>query len=476
MSLVEIPLGTERLDRYWRHRGGPAGGAASAAHGARARASLLVGLRPEALRLAGDGIAARVEAVEVLGADAYDLLLRRRSAGSEARITARADARVAPAARRRGAPRRRMSRDAHLFDPERGERLPRPDRRGGSASAPRSPSSRTPSSGCSTTRVRSPPPRRPFLTRVRRSSDSSGTDPRTTRPRTARTRSAYWPESRLPRIDLTVPSITRPTGRRAAQPVVALSQSGKTPDVVNYVERARRRGALTIAVTNEPTSELAEVAEIVVPLNAGPERAVAATKTYVNQLGAIALLADAIGGRHGEMADGLRRTAELIEGALDTLAQPSADAARPLAFTGRLFAVGRGVEFATAREVALKLTETCRIAAEPLTTTDLAHGPVAALDPLFPVWAVATRDPCLPTVLEAAWRVRAAGAFLIASGDAAPEVEGAAVMLPLPEAPIPVLSPLLSIIPGQLVALVLAEARGLDPDKPAGLDKVTLAA
>ena len=265
-------------------------------------------------------------------------------------------------------------------------------------------------------------------------------------------------------------------GEAAPQPVVALSQSGKTPDVVNYVERARRRGALTIAVTNEPTSELAEVAEIVVPLNAGPERAVAATKTYVNQLGAIALLADAIGGRHGEMADGLRRTAELIEGALDTLAQPSADAARPLAFTGRLFAVGRGVEFATAREVALKLTETCRIAAEPLTTTDLAHGPVAALDPLFPVWAVATRDPCLPTVLEAAWRVRAAGAFLIASGDAAPEVEGAAVMLPLPEAPIPVLSPLLSIIPGQLVALVLAEARGLDPDKPAGLDKVTLAA
>ena len=262
----------------------------------------------------------------------------------------------------------------------------------------------------------------------------------------------------------------------ALQPVVALSQSGRTPDVVEYVERARRRGVLTIAVTNEPTSELAEAAEIVVPLDAGPERAVAATKTYVNQLGAIALLAGAIGGREGEIADGLRQTAELLAGAVDTLAQPAADAARPLAFAGRLFAVGRGVEFATAREVALKLTETCRIAAEPLTTTDLAHGPVAALDPLFPVWAVATRDPCLPTVLEAAKRVRAAGAFLIATGDAAPEVEGAAVRLPLPEAPVPVLSPLLSIIPGQLVALALAEARGLDPDKPAGLDKVTLAA
>ena len=106
----------------------------------------------------------------------------------------------------------------------------------------------------------------------------------------------------------------------ALQPVVALSQSGRTPDVVEYVERARRRGALTIAVTNEPTSELAEAAEIVVPLDAGPERAVAATKTYVNQLGAIALLAGAIGGREGEIADGLRQTAELLAGAVDTLA------------------------------------------------------------------------------------------------------------------------------------------------------------
>ena len=138
--------------------------------------------------------------------------------------------------------------------------------------------------------------------------------------------------------------------------------------------------------------------------------------------------------------------------------------------------MGRGVEFATAREIALKLTETCRIAAEPLTTTDLAHGPIAALDALFPVWAVATRDPCLPTVLEVAARVRQAGAALIASGDAALDVEGATVVLSVPAAPLPILSPLLSIVPGQLVAGALAAARGLDPDKPTGLEKVTLAA
>ena len=262
----------------------------------------------------------------------------------------------------------------------------------------------------------------------------------------------------------------------ARSPVVALSQSGRTPDVVEYVERARSRGSLTIAVTNELQSDLATAAEITVPLRAGPERAVAATKTYVNQLATLALLAAAVGDRTAAVADGLRRTADRLADAVESLSAPARDAALPLAFTGRLFAVGRGVEFATAREVALKLTETCRIAAEPLTTTDLAHGPVAALDPLFPVWAVATRDPCLPTVLEAAARVRAAGAALIASGDAAHEVTGAAVVLSVPTAPVPVLSPLLSIVPGQLVAGALAAARGLDPDKPTGLQKVTLAA
>jgi glutamine---fructose-6-phosphate transaminase (isomerizing) len=259
-------------------------------------------------------------------------------------------------------------------------------------------------------------------------------------------------------------------------PVVALSQSGRTPDVVAYVDRARQSGALTIAVTNEPDSELASVAEVVVPLAAGIERSVAATKTYVNQLGALALLAAGAGGRAVETVDGLARTADLLAETVDRLAAPAEEAARALVFAGRLFAIGRGVELASAREIALKLTETCRIAAEPLTTTDLSHGPVAALDALFPVWAVATRDPCLPTVVEATARVRASGAALIASGDAAGEIEGAALRLPVPTGPAPLLAPLLSIVPGQLVAGALAAARGLDPDRPAGLEKVTLAA
>jgi glutamine---fructose-6-phosphate transaminase (isomerizing) len=145
------------------------------------------------------------------------------------------------------------------------------------------------------------------------------------------------------------------------------------------------------------------------------------------------------------------------------------------AFVGRMYVIGRGIEFATAREVALKLTETCRVAAEPLTATDLVHGPVAALDALFPVWTIASRDESLPAVMDAAARVRDAGASVVASGNAAAAIAGAAFTLPVPEAPSPILAPLLSVVPGQLFAAALAQAKGLDPDYPIGLTKVTRA-
>jgi len=257
--------------------------------------------------------------------------------------------------------------------------------------------------------------------------------------------------------------------------VVALSQSGRTPDVVSYVERARERGALTVALTNDPGSALAAHAELTLPLDAGEERSVAASKTFFNQLAALALLAGAAAGREDEIWDGLRRTAVILGDAIPELEAAVVPIATAFAYVGRMYVIGRGVEFGTAREIALKLTETCRVAAEPLTSTDLAHGPIAALDSMFPVWTIASHDDCLPALIEAAARVRAAGATLVASGSAAAEIEGAAWRLPVPEAPLPVLSPLLSVVPGQLFAATLAEAKGLDPDRPERLTKVTLA-
>ena len=257
--------------------------------------------------------------------------------------------------------------------------------------------------------------------------------------------------------------------------VIGLSQSGQTPDVVEYVRGARAAGAFTVAVTNDPASDLATAAEATIPLAAEPELAVAATKTYVNTLAALALLAGHVAGRGTEIANGIRHVADLAERVLPELEQATAPLALPFSYTGRMFVIGRGVEFATAREIALKLLETCRVAAEPLTATDLAHGPVAALDPLFPVWAIASDDGTLAPVQEAAARTREMGATLVASGTAADRIDGAAYRVPVPTPAPPLLSPLLSVVPGQLFAWALARARGLDPDAPHGLAKVTLA-
>jgi glucosamine--fructose-6-phosphate aminotransferase (isomerizing) len=261
----------------------------------------------------------------------------------------------------------------------------------------------------------------------------------------------------------------------SASTVVALSQSGRTPDVLEYVTRARRQGAYTVAVTNDPESALAAAADAVLPLCAGDERAVAATKTYVNTLATLALLAGELGGRGNEIAAGLARTADQLEAHLPVLERSAASIAVPFASVGRMFVIGRGPEFATAREIALKLLETTQIAAEPLTATDLAHGPMAALDPLFPVWAVATDDESLDIVVEGAARVREMGATLIASGPAAAAIADAQYRLPVPAPPSPLLAPLLSVVPGQLFAGAVARAKGLDPDRPRGLSKVTLA-
>jgi glucosamine--fructose-6-phosphate aminotransferase (isomerizing) len=257
--------------------------------------------------------------------------------------------------------------------------------------------------------------------------------------------------------------------------VVAVSQSGRTPDVVDYVLAARGRAALTVALTNDLASPLADAAEAVIPLGAGREEAIAATKTYTASIAALALLAGALGGRGEETAEGVTRCAALLAEAVPSLQEEVGGAAARLRATRQMMVIGRGIEFATAREIALKLLETCRVAAEPLTATDLAHGPVAALDALFPVWAIASDDEALPAVLEATARAHEAGATIIASGSAADAVVGASYVLPVPAPRSPLLTPLLSVVPGQLFAWALARTKGLDPDEPRGLSKVTLA-
>ena len=256
--------------------------------------------------------------------------------------------------------------------------------------------------------------------------------------------------------------------------VIALSQSGRTPDVVEYVERAHHAGAPTIAITNDPGSPMADAADVVVGLDAGEERSVAATKTYMTQLAVLVLLAAHAGGQGRAYHEGLRATSGLLSLALADLEVSASEAAEMFADAERMPVIARGPEYATARELALKLLEMARLTALPFTATDFGHGPLAVLDPGDPLWAIAAADASLPAVSEAVARANAAGAEVIVSGAAAASIDGARLAIPVPEPPLALLAPLLSIVPGQLFAAALAAAKGLDPDRPRGLAKVTV--
>ena len=175
--------------------------------------------------------------------------------------------------------------------------------------------------------------------------------------------------------------------------VLALSQSGRTPDVVAYVEQANAKGALTVALTNDTDSDLAHAARHVIPLHAGAERSIAATKTYLNQIAAVALLAATVAGDGDRMRRGIESAADSIETILATLRPAVESVAEALSGVDRMFLIARGLEYATAREAALKLTEVAKILASPLTATDFCHGPAGAAGPDLPVWGVASDPP-----------------------------------------------------------------------------------
>ncbi|HWT92677.1 MAG TPA: SIS domain-containing protein, partial [Solirubrobacteraceae bacterium] len=171
-------------------------------------------------------------------------------------------------------------------------------------------------------------------------------------------------------------------GVRAAAPgelAIGISQSGETPDVVAWLARAREGGATTLAITNGDGSSLARGADHVLPLGVGPERSIAATKTYTGTLGVIALLAGHLAGRGAEMAHALAGAADFAESALPALAAEADAVAHAVAESGRMYLVARGIELATVNEVALKLTEISYLGAKAMSATSMAHGPVAAL-------------------------------------------------------------------------------------------------
>lgn len=285
-------------------------------------------------------------------------------------------------------------------------------------------------------------------------------------------------------VSLATPSLTTVYGAAPdyrGQLVVAVSQSGTSPDVVEVVRAARSRGCPTLAVTNDPGSALAEAAGAVLDLATGDERSVAATKTYTASLLAMALVAVALGPRD-ERARAERELWALPDAVAVTLADVAAPdtAAETLRGTVRAVAVGRGLNLGTAHEAALKLTELSGTLVAPYSPADLLHGPVAAVGPDVPVLLIAPEEPSRDSVLDLvpALRDRGAPVLLVAHpipGRAAAALAAADVALPLPGGPVaPWLTPVVAVLPAQLLAARLAALRGVDVDRPGGLAKVTL--
>jgi glucosamine--fructose-6-phosphate aminotransferase (isomerizing) len=260
--------------------------------------------------------------------------------------------------------------------------------------------------------------------------------------------------------------------RLAGALVIGISQSGESPDVRAVIDHARRQGRPTIAITNRPDSPIGRAAEAVLALEAGDELAVAATKTYVNSLGAVALLFAA----STDDAQALREL-ELMPGRLSVqLTRSFEDAAALADFAGIRggTVVARGINYGTAFEIALKIRELSGLLFEAWSAADLMHGPVAAIAPGWPVIAVAPSGPALDSMKTAIRGLADRGAKVIAIADRE-DVLGAGVapMRLVPDVP-EWLSPLTTVIPGQLAAVRLAQLNGSDLDHPHGLSKITL--
>ena len=253
---------------------------------------------------------------------------------------------------------------------------------------------------------------------------------------------------------------------------VALSQSGETEEIVETAEWARARGARVVSVTNDASSKLAATSDVVLATQAGREKAVPATKTYTTQLAAVAFLAAALAGPDAAFDAALSRAPEAVAAMLET-AGGAAEAAKLLKDVARLVVAGRGFVMSTALELALKLEETCYITTLGMSHADLQHGPIAVLDEATPAILLAAREgPMVEGMGELAESVAARGSKAIGVGGDERFAASCATALPGPDLP-EALAPLALIVPGQLLTEALARLRGLNPDQPRSLRKVT---
>src|SRR5919197_4884193 len=253
--------------------------------------------------------------------------------------------------------------------------------------------------------------------------------------------------------------------------VIGISQSGASPDVVAVLTEARRQGRPTLAITNESRSPLAEAADWILPLHAGEERAVAATKTYLNSIAAVALLSSVAAGDQDRLRALHSAPAAVAKQIDQTLAVADRLDRYDKVESGTV--VTRGVNYGTAFEIALKIRELSGAPFEAFSAADLLHGPIASLQPGRPAIMIAPGGRTLTSMRAAVDKIRERGSELIAISDDSDLLAAAETALPLvPDLP-EWLSPFLTVVPGQVAAVRIATLRGADVDRPVGLTKIT---
>lgn len=269
-----------------------------------------------------------------------------------------------------------------------------------------------------------------------------------------------------------IPSVHTIYGQRLALSralVIAISQSGQSPDLIEVTRQARRDGALTLAMVNQENSPLAQTAEVVLPLLAGPEEAVAATKSYLATLASLAQLVAA-----WAEDQPLKEALAMLPEALYQSAHADWQAGlEPLVEAENGLVVGRGYAFAVANELALKLKETSAFHAEAMSGAELLHGPVALVEPDFPLLVLVPKDKPLPGMVRLLENLRSKGGHLLVASSEALALELAHTPLPLPSKLHPVLDSILLAQAFYPFAAQLSVARGLNPDAPRNLSKVT---
>jgi len=254
--------------------------------------------------------------------------------------------------------------------------------------------------------------------------------------------------------------------------VIGISQSGQSPDIVSVLEEGKKQNCLTLSLTNEPKSPLAQASDFVIDLKAGPEKAVAATKTYTSELMAVAMLSTALSKNKKAWTE-LEKVSVWMKQVLkqnDFISQ----SAQRYRYIDQTVVLGRGFNYATAFEWALKMKELTYINAEPYSSADFAHGPIAMMVKGYPVFAVAPKGKVFDSMLEMLKRLRSdLSAELVVISNDKRALSLAQVPLTIPVDVPEWLSPMVSILPAQLFAYNLTIAKGYNTEQPRSIRKVT---